>query len=472
MDEPPAAPSGSSDPSDKVVDLPFVDLDQSDVIYEADPPAPEAFIAAEDDADGGAGLGETAASPTEPPAGAATSTSTSTSTSANPPAFPALAPSISSSTSTSGTPAASTSASAAPPPAPPIAKRIEGRALWQPIGVHDPRRKGKQNSTGVLTRNHKSDLPTMPPVWDLPCPEICSGPSPLPAALVGPNSDAKIARFVQVWLALEEGAIENARRNPRDPDAFQQHSMGMTWVQPEDGTVTDRKDFVRLPQAARTPAVQEEPCLAVSAQVWKDVLNAHTTFRAQGANRQAAIMGPMRDIFGQTFNFSAILGKFSQPYLALGEVIQPGRLPCPRTMKGLLWRLHELVFRKDLMDVERRLRVLLLTPAEEHQRVRHVFPHETYGADVLTVVGSGEVDRGLVAEGWVERYPYVLALGALMLDWAEPLPERVREALQEPKMSERQFLWLEGKIVEHYVAMLFAYFQCKALGPARRSTEV
>ena len=73
---------------------------------------------------------------------------------------------------------------------------------------------------------------------------------------------------------------------------------------------------------------------------------------------------------------------------------------------------------------------------------------------------------------WFRRYPYVFALGALMLDWAEPLPERVREALQAPKMSERQFLWLEGKIVEHYVAMLFAYFQRKAVGPARRSIEI
>ena len=64
----------------------------------------------------------------------------------------------------------------------------------------------------------------MPPVWERWCSRVCdnwrhdgalAGDSyrtfPLPTALVGPNSDAKIARFVQVWLALEDGAIENAR---------------------------------------------------------------------------------------------------------------------------------------------------------------------------------------------------------------------------------------------------------------------
>ena len=180
-------------------------------------------------------------------------------------------------------------------------------------------------------------------------------------------------------------------------------------------------------------------------------------------------MARVREIFGAAINFDKVLATLNQPYIALGEVCTSTRPPSRDIARGILWRLQELIFRKDLMDLDRRLCLIFITRLEEHQRLRMVFARETYGADILSIYGEGERDQGLVAQDWVERYPYVVALADLMLDWDEPLPRRVRDVLHTPRLSQREFEWMEKKVIQHYAAMLFAHFHRKVVGPARRS---
>ncbi|KAI5824353.1 hypothetical protein K523DRAFT_356901 [Schizophyllum commune Tattone D] len=419
----------------------------------------------------------------------ATSTSSPASPSTSSAPSAATAPSMAAA-STSAPPIASSSAPPPPPksmpPSSDVVQWVQTKggglfkatgAIYQPVGVHGvPRPRD-------LSRHHKSDLPVMPRVWREARDEVQDNwrhdgaekgdgfrTFPLPDAIVGSSSEAKIARFYQVWVVLEEAAIENARRVPRDPQVFQRHSAGMKWVEPQgQAWVVRREDLLPVQMSSATPSASSEPCLAASAQVWKDVLNAHTTFRAVGENRQAFLMAKVREIFGATINFDKVLATLSQPYIALGEVCTSIRPPSREIARGILWRLQELIFRKDLIDLDRRLRLIFITRVEEHQRLRMVFARETYGADILSIYGEGERDQGLVAQDWMERYPYVVALADIMLDWDEPLPRRVRDVLRTPQLSQREFEWMEKKVIQHYAAMLFAHLHRKVVGPARRS---
>ncbi|KAL1698569.1 hypothetical protein EV121DRAFT_217956 [Schizophyllum commune] len=496
-------------PEDVQRDMPMVDLQQPDTAFDDDNALPAgAFEFAEDHhpfADDDATLAtdglpqftvgtstvakETASDKSAIPAPHTGATSApavpSTSSASSPPASPSHAAGP-----TSVSPA---STSSARPPTPAAMPRSNGNVRWvqtrggglfkstgaiyQPVGVHSaphPR---------DLSRNHKADLPVMPRVWRDARDEVQDNwrhdgagdgdrfrTFPLPDTIVGSSSEAKIARFYQVWVVLEDAAIENARKVPRDPQVFQRHSAGLAWVQPEGREwVLRREDLVRVEESSITPDVANEPCLAATAQEWKDVLNAHKTFRAVGENRQGFLMARVREIFGPTINFDKVLATLNQPYIALGVVCTSAHPPPREVARGILWRLQELIFRKDLMDLDRRLRLIFITRVEEHQRLRMVFARETYGADILSIYGEGERDRGLVAQDWVERYPHVVALADLMLDWDEPLPRRVRDVLCTPRLSQRNFEWLEKKVIQHYAAMLFAHFHRKVVGPARRS---
>ncbi|KAL1740635.1 hypothetical protein HDZ31DRAFT_47105 [Schizophyllum fasciatum] len=493
-------------PEDAKRDMPMVDLQQPDTAFdegEAGPAGSFDFVEdhnpfAEEDTMpmGGDVPAPTAASATSTTTPAVEGTSAPATVSTTAPALPstsspatAAAALSKAATSTTVPPIARSSA---PPPPPKSMPRsgdgvqwvqTEGGGLfkatgsiYQPVGVHGvPRPRD-------LSRHHQGDLPVMPRVWRDARDEVQDNwrhdgaekgdrfrTFPLPDTIVGSSSEAKIARFYHVWMTLEDAAVENARKVPRDPQVFQRHSAGMTWVQPQgQAWVVRREDLVRVEASSITPNISNEPCLAATAQEWKDVLNAHTTFRAVGENRQAFLMGKVRRIFGATINFDKVLATLVQPYIAHGEVCTSARPPSREIARGILWRLQELIFRKDLMDLDRRLRLIFITRVEEHQRLRMVFARETYGADILSIYGKGERDQGLVAQDWMERYPYVVAFADLMLDWDEPLPRRVRDVLQTPRLSQHEFEWMEKKVIQHYAAMLYAHFHRKVVGPARR----
>ncbi|KAL1743159.1 hypothetical protein HDZ31DRAFT_41611 [Schizophyllum fasciatum] len=349
--------------------------------------------------------------------------------------------------------------------------------LWAPIGVHDRPRPRH------YSRDHGLHLPQMLQTWKSKADAVHdSWPSdagagdqfrnfPLPSSLVGPKSDEKVARFIQVWLLLSDAAVANARRNPRDRDIFQTHGTGMTWAQPEgQPPVERREDFVEVPAVHRTPLIQEEPCLAVSAQVWKDILNAHSSFHSKG-NLRGALMDQVRKLLRQTTDFERIRSGLTRRYSVFeGGWVEPGQLPPGPAIKDVLWRLNELVFRKDLIDLDRRARLSVLTPAEEHLRLQNPFDPSTFGADILAVHGRGHENKGLVADDWKERYKYVVGLAHLMRDWHDGLPVKVVRVLEQGAMSQARFEWLEGKVAEHYALQLWRLFHRKVIGPARRST--
>ncbi|KAL1741226.1 hypothetical protein HDZ31DRAFT_27544, partial [Schizophyllum fasciatum] len=459
--------------------MPVVELNVSDAVAAEDPPEAEAFVPNDPTTWPEA---RTRADPAEYTADIPMPTADAPPTAAIPAMLPLATPPAStrappSPTYASGTPSnehAATSDTVGKGPNKGSTK--SATPLWAPIGVHDrPRPR-------YYSRDHKLHLPQMLPAWTKKAEAVHdSWPSdagagdqfrnfPLPSSLVGPNSDEKVARFIQVWLLLSDAAVANARRNPRDRDAFQTYGVGMTWVQPEgQPPVERREDFVEVPAADRTPLIQEEPCLAVSAQVWKDILNAHTSFHSRG-NLRGALMDQVRKLLRQTTDFESVRSNLTRRYSIFGEGwIDPGQLPPAPAIKDVLWRLNELVFRKDLVDLDRRARLSVLTPAEEHLRLQNPFDPSTFGADILSVHGRGWENKGLAADDWKERYKYVVGLAHLMRDWHDGLPDQVIRMLEQGTMSEARFEWLEGKVAEHYALQLWRLFHRKVVGPARRS---
>ncbi|KAL1738472.1 hypothetical protein HDZ31DRAFT_69959 [Schizophyllum fasciatum] len=182
-------------------------------------------------------------------------------------------------------------------------------------------------------------------------------------------------------------------------------------------------------------------------------------------------MDQVRKLLRQATDFERIRSNLTRRYSIFGEAwVDPGQLPPTPLIKDILWRLNELVFRKDLIDLDRRARACVLTPAEEHLRLQNPFDPSTFGADILAVHGRGRENKGLVADDWRERYKYVVGLAHLMRDWHDALPSKVVRVLEQGTMSEARFKWLEGKVAEHYALQLWRHFHRRVIGPARRST--
>ncbi|KAL1740302.1 hypothetical protein HDZ31DRAFT_76978 [Schizophyllum fasciatum] len=242
---------------------------------------------------------------------------------------------------------------------------------------------------------------------------------PSPDLITGPASLEKIAIFMHAWVLLRPRLLDNARYNPRDAQAFANHGTGM-WN-------------------ARAQS--------------KDAHNRHDE------------MTTIRDLLGDDFNWDAFIKNLSEPYVLRGYVVQPGVLPPAHVMKAEMWYLQELIFRQDVLELDRRLRVISVSKLEELERFRHVFDKRTWcGADILNLC-EVETGRGLLALSWHERVRYLQAFARLMLDWKVALPQRLRREVDADYMTESTFVWFERQVIAFYCRALWLTLKRKAVPP-------
>ncbi|KAL1711914.1 hypothetical protein EV715DRAFT_268256 [Schizophyllum commune] len=257
---------------------------------------------------------------------------------------------------------------------------------------------------------------------------------PLPSMITGPVTNERCAFYVQAWVSLAPYLIENAQSSYRDAAAFQQFGEARTDV----------------PQEAQKSVVAEgRPIIALRAADWKSLLFARVTMRnPQG--RVAGYVRSIREIVGEDFQWDIFVEKQSQPYTLRGITIQPGILPPSHVMKDELMRVHELVFRIDFIELDRRIRSSFVHPVEEVYRWSNIFDDRTWdGVDILNLCDLGE-GRGLAAPNWVERMPYVQEFARLMLDWVPCLPGRVEHLVSAKQMGYLEFYWFEEQVVKFY----------------------
>ncbi|TRM61198.1 hypothetical protein BD626DRAFT_406111, partial [Schizophyllum amplum] len=480
--------------TDAVFSLPRMDVEDSDAGYLQDSLADVPFASPEPD--GGSSLSSVRAAPalgyasTSGTAWASTSGTAGASTSGT-----ALV-------STSST--ASTPSTAAPPPSPlsalpsrasdsgaPPTSAVgstanAGQGHWGrtgerlyrgPVGVHRVR-------YAPQARHPEHDLPKPPIAWELEIDSIQPNwfteqkqgdehrAFPKPGLITGPKTNEKCARYLQAWIILEAGVLNNARRAPLDEDSFA--GQGLASQPPPVAAPAAAPAADLTVAAAACPGCRCHPsrcCCHLSTQDWKDILNAHVNLRSQGGNVQRT-MEHLRGLFGSDVDFAALEVRLQQPYTVCGELTLPGRLPSSWAMKGALWRLQELGFRKDLLDLDRRVRTIVITPAEEVWRFRNLFHPSTFDSvDVLAVRGYGLEHTGLVDRRWYERFDYVAALSYIMLDWDPPLPTKLRFWQTQGDITQKEAWWLETNIIRFYVRVMWHQFKRRAIPPPRRSWD-
>ncbi|KAL1658548.1 hypothetical protein GGF50DRAFT_120761 [Schizophyllum commune] len=286
---------------------------------------------------------------------------------------------------------------------------------------------------------------------------------PSPDLITGAASLAKVADFVHAWVLLRPRLLDNARYNPRDAHAFGPHGTGM-W---------DSRARVKQGQDHHNDVRERRNGLACGLNTadWRQLLFTRVTSRSQSRYivRQ---MTTIRDLLGDDFNWDAFTKNLSEPYVLRGYVVQPGDLPPPHVMKAEMWYLQELLFRQDLLELDRRLRVILISKLEELERFRRVFDKRTWcGADILNLC-EVEAGRGLMAESWRERVRYVQAFARLMLDWEVALPRRLRWEVDADRMTEAHFVWFERQVIAFYCGVLWLTLKRKAVAPPVRRDSV
>ncbi|TRM56900.1 hypothetical protein BD626DRAFT_574998 [Schizophyllum amplum] len=220
---------------------------------------------------------------------------------------------------------------------------------------------------------------------------------------------------------------------------------------------------------AFTQAIGEAPWKLFTKD-WKNVLSAQQTMHARQGGPIAFAMDKLQKVFGDRLNLRSIESRLVLPYRVLGEVVQPGCMPSPNTLKSLLYRLQEVAWRKDLLDLDRRARTCILTAAQEAMRLQPVFESSTFfEGDVLTVRGLGMVNVGLVADDWRVRARYVKALARVMELWSPRLWLDVAATARQDRMSYKVFEWLEQQVAIFYCRMLQHELGRRAIAPPRRS---
>ncbi|KAL1751275.1 hypothetical protein FB107DRAFT_251589 [Schizophyllum commune] len=286
---------------------------------------------------------------------------------------------------------------------------------------------------------------------------------PSPDLITGAASLEKVADFVHAWVLLRPRLLDNARYNPRDAQAFAHRGAGM-W---------DSHAHFQEGHGHHNDLRERRNGLACGLNTadWRQLLFTRVTSRSQ-SRYIVHQMTTIRDLLGDDFNWNAFIKNLSEPYVLRGHVVQPGNLPPPHVMRAEMWYLQELLFRQDLLELDRRLRVILISKLEELERFRYVFDKRTWcGADILNLC-EVEKGRGLMAESWRERVRYVQAFARLMLDWEVTLPRCLRWEVDADRMTEAHFVWFERQVISFYCGVLWLTLKRKAVAPPVRRDSV
>ncbi|KAL1657829.1 hypothetical protein GGF50DRAFT_68406 [Schizophyllum commune] len=347
-----------------------------------------------------------------------------------------------------------------PPRGPPSTPSLqETRRGWGPsteyIQLRKPKGINKNDEWETLTYDHRKALPVTTHAWQSAIDKFHQNWPvggdvrdedharclPTPNILVNPKSERKRASMVHVFVLMLNMLLENARAVDWDDDL-------------------DIEKFVR---GAPKP-YKLEP------QDWRLVLWVENTHQAAETGPVAAALRKVQGIFGGKLNVGIVVEHLKAAYYIFGEEVQPGSLPRADTLKTLLWFLQETIFRKDLTDLDRRLRCIILTKAQEAERLRSIFDARTFwDGDVLSVRGNGQRNSGLVADRWEERMRYTRALVDLMASWTPPIwPEVVKVAHAE-QIFPSQAVWIENQVAMFYTRVLWYEFKRQVVAPPIRS---
>ncbi|KAL1741673.1 hypothetical protein HDZ31DRAFT_44912 [Schizophyllum fasciatum] len=305
------------------------------------------------------------------------------------------------------------------------------------------------------TYDHRNAVPTTTPAWQAAVDKYSQKLGvnddlgerdaarcfPTPTILVNPVREAKRASMIHTYVLMLNMLLENARKTEADD------------------TVGEASIAVGAPVLYK-----------LYTNEWKSILWVENTRRARPDGPVASGLRAVQGIFGGKLDIDVLAERLQAPYYIFGEEVQPGAVPSAKTLSTMLWHLQETLFRKDVMDLDERVRTVVVTKAEEAERLRPIFDSRTYwDGDILSVRGDGHRNTGLVAQNWQERMRYVRALVDVMESWSPSLwPQVVHVARLQP-MLPSQAVWVENYVALFYMCMLRYELKRKVVPPPRRA---
>ncbi|KAI5888422.1 uncharacterized protein SCHCODRAFT_02671029 [Schizophyllum commune H4-8] len=265
---------------------------------------------------------------------------------------------------------------------------------------------------------------------------------PLPRTLVSGKDESKRVAMVHMFILMNNMLLENARETDWDDDL----------------------DSTR--RAANAPMPWK-----LSNSDWRLVLFAEHTMNANPTGPTKNALEAIEGIFGGKVNLELLVHKMQLPYVIHGEEVSHGQMPGPATLKTILWRLQEVLFRKDWIDLNQRMSVTIMNRAEQEERLQQIFdPATVIAGDLLTVRGNGEQQLGLVASEWRVRARYVRAMVKIMAGWSPPIWDCVIRVAQLNHLTRSQAVWLEEQASMFYTRCLWGELYRELVPPPIRSS--
>ena len=147
------------------------------------------------------------------------------------------------------------------------------------------------------------------------------------------------------------------------------------------------------------------------------------------------------------------------------QKLSAGILPEVRIAQEILWELYELNFHFELLALDRRAHTGLLFDAISRQEmILACFPGNEGGS--MLVANTELACRGLAAENWKERTPYIIALKNVMKTWRGFSGVGARW-VDANSGSEEEIIALEVVIAKFYTQSFFDFFGRAAIVPRR-----
>ncbi|KAL1671943.1 hypothetical protein EV122DRAFT_284440 [Schizophyllum commune] len=163
------------------------------------------------------------------------------------------------------------------------------------------------------------------------------------------------------------------------------------------------------------------------------------------------------DLYGDGVDLAIVRRVMQEPYVIEGQQFLANEGPSYSTLLDVLWRVEEIRFRADLLALDRLLRGVELTSAEEETRLGRMFDPRSYRVgNLLDVRHVCQCNVGLVADDWRVRLHYLVAFANIMHDWSMPMPASLVDRLSWSRDSVAR--------LEHDLAFFFTQSLWEALG--------
>ena len=250
-------------------------------------------------------------------------------------------------------------------------------------------------------------LPPVMPVWADALKAVDQSPNrvrdpqpklyafPVPALFVTPTNERKIISFLKTWLQARPAILWRAERQ----------SMS-----------------------------------ALSAQMWRDFLAINFIQSAQrDESKSSKHRGLLREIIGSAIEKPGVTESPAMDIEQMqwrGVNLPNSSMPPRSTVQEILWELYELNFFFELIALD-----WSMSSVAHDDLIATCFLNSDAG---MTYVVIGNLDRGLVADDWHARLPYVKAFVNVMSSWNVDHPQAFCLADNpEQLITGHQFLELE-----------------------------